>query len=157
MTRALALALLAAGCSGGSPCGATEAVVERVIDGDTIELEGGVRIRYILVDTPESTGGATDCYGTNAKTFNEDLVLGKEVTLSYSSECTDRFDRTLAFVTVGGQEVNKLIIERGFGCVLHIPPAGDERADEFKALELQAERANRGLWGACNPLPPACD
>lgn len=152
-----AIVLAAAGC-GGSPCGSTEGVVSRVVDGDTIELEDGRKIRYLLVDTPESTGGATDCFGTNAKDFNSDLVLGKEVTLEYdTANCTDRFDRTLAYVYVGDVEVNTLIIERGYGCVLHIPPAGDSRVEEFETLQLRAERANAGLWGACDPLPPACN
>jgi micrococcal nuclease len=159
LTRALAtLAVVAtsAGC-GGSPCGETEAKVTRVIDGDTIELEDGRKIRYLLVDTPESTGGATDCYGTNAKDFNTDLVMGRTVTLSFDVECTDRFDRTLAYVYVDGQEVNSLMIERGYGCVLHIPPNGESRHEEFQALQLSAERAMRGLWGFCSPLPPACE
>lgn len=152
---ATALGVAAAGCS-GSPCGPTEAKVTRIIDGDTIELEGGQRIRYLLVDTPETSGGV-ECYGENAKTFNSDLVLNKEVTLQYDVSCTDRFDRTLAYVTVDGQEVNTLLVQRGYGCVLHISPNGDDRADEFMALQLEAQRARRGLWGACDPLPPACD
>ena len=150
----LVVALAASGCA-GSPCGPSEAKVTRVIDGDTIELESGDKIRYLLVDTPEISGGG-DCYGENAKTFNTDLVLNKTVQLSYDVQCTDQYGRTLAYVSVGGQEVNTLIIQRGFGCVLHIPPDGDARADELKALEREAKLANRGLWGACNPLPPAC-
>lgn len=153
---AVAALLAAAGC-GGSPCGATEAKVTRVVDGDTVELDDGRKIRYLLVDTPESTGGATDCFGTNAKDFNTDLVMGKTVSLVYDIDCTDRFDRTLAYIYVDGTEVNTLIIERGYGCVLHISPNGDDRAAEFEALQLAAERANRGLWGSCNPLPPACN
>ena len=86
-------------------------------------------------------------------TFNTDLVLGKQVTIEYDVECEDRFGRTLAYVSVGGQEVNSLLVERGFGCVLHIPPNGDDRADEFDGLEDAAKAANRGLWGACSPIP----
>ena len=161
MSVKLAVAALllaaAAGCDNSSPCGPTEAKVTRVVDGDTVELEDGRKIRYLLVDTPESTGGATDCFGVNAKDFNSDLVLGKNVTLTYDIDCTDRFDRTLAYVRVDGTEVNTLIIERGYGCVLHISPNGDDRAAEFEALQLQAERSNRGLWGSCNPLPPGCN
>jgi micrococcal nuclease len=154
---AAALALIA-GCGGDSPCGASEATVTRVVDGDTIELDDGRKIRYLLVDTPESTGGATDCFGQNAKDFNTDLVMGKRVTLVYdTAACTDRYMRTLAYVYVNNQEVNSLLVERGYACVLHISPAGDDRADEFKALELEAERSMRGLWGACDPLPPACN
>jgi len=151
----VAIALLSAvGCGEeGSQCGVTSGVVSRVIDGDTIDLESGERIRYILVNAPEITSGKNDCYGQNAAQFNTDLVLGKTVSIRYDAECTDRFDRLLAFVSVDGTDVNKLLVERGYACVLHIPPAGDSRADEFEALEDAAKLANRGLWGECDPIP----
>lgn len=152
------MALGVAACAGNegggdSPCGATEGVVARVIDGDTIELETGERIRYLMVNTPETTGGKNECYGANAVTFNTDLVLGKRVTLRFDAQCTDIFDRTLAYVSVGGQEVNTLILERGYGCLLHIPPNGDDREDEFEALQAAARAQRRGLWGSCDPIP----
>lgn len=157
MRRSLPLLLIVAlGTACGTPtseCGPTEGVVERIIDGDTIELVGGVKIRYLMVNTPETTGGKNECYGSNAVQFNTDLVLGKTVEIDYDVECTDRFDRTLAYVSVGGQEVNSLLIERGFACLLHIPPNGDDRLAEFKALETAAKQTNRGLWGACTPIP----
>jgi micrococcal nuclease len=150
------LLVLVAACGSGSPCGPTEAKVDRVIDGDTIVLSSGEKIRYLLVDAPETTLGHDDCYGSNAAQFNSDLVLGKTVQLSYVVECTDMYGRLLAYVSVDGQEVNKLMVERGYACVLHIPPDGDDRADEFKMYQLEAKTAMRGLWGACDPLPPAC-
>jgi micrococcal nuclease len=135
--KQLALVCLAA-CSAGPDT----ATVSRVIDGDTVELEGGERIRYLMVNTPETTGGKNECYGSNAVQFNMDLV-----------EREDQFGRTLAYVTVDGMEVNRLILERGFGCLLHIPPNGDDRLDEFKMLEQTAKLSMKGLWGACNPIP----
>jgi micrococcal nuclease len=135
---------------GGS---ARNAVVARVVDGDTIELETGVKIRYLMVNAPETTSGHNDCYGTEAVKANTDLVLDKMVDLAYDVECEDRFGRTLAYVTVDGVEVNSRLLERGYACLLHIPPDGDARLDEFKALETAAKTANRGLWGACNPIP----
>ena len=131
-------------------------MVERVIDGDTIVLTTGEKIRYLLVDAPETTNGHDDCYGSNAAQFNSDLVLGKMITLSYDVQCTDMYGRTLAYVSVDGQEVNTLLVQRGYACVLHIPPDGDARADEFKAYQADAKANMRGLWGACMPLPPAC-
>ena len=127
----------------------TSGLVTNIVDGDTIDLQSGERIRYLMVDTPESTGGATDCFGQNAKQFNTDLVLGREVTLAYDEECTDRFGRLLAYVSVGAQEVNALLVERGYACVLYIPPNGTERRDEFETLEAQAKAADRGMWGEC--------
>jgi micrococcal nuclease len=154
ISRVLAVVVAAAGCeSPGSECGPTEGVVARIIDGDTIELVGGAKIRYLMVNTPETTGGKNECYGTNAVKFNTDLVMGKTVQIDYDVECTDRFDRTLAYVSVDGQEVNSLLIERGYACLLHIPPNGAERLTEFKALESAAKANNAGLWGACTPIP----
>jgi micrococcal nuclease len=149
-----ALCALLVGC-GGSPCGETEAKVTRVIDGDTIELESGVKIRYLLVDTPEISGGV-ECYGENAKQFNTDRVLNKTVQISYDEQCTDNFGRSLAYVTVDGEEINSLLVRNGYACVLFIAPDGAARVDEFNALQLDAKNARRGLWSACNPLPPAC-
>lgn len=139
-----------AACGGET---AETAVVTRIIDGDTVELDTGETIRYLMVNTPETTGGKNECYGQNAVTFNTDLVLNKTVELTYDVERTDRFGRTLAWVTVNGQEVNTLLIERGFGCLLYIPPNGAGRRDEFKALQDAAKAAKRGLWGSCDPIP----
>jgi micrococcal nuclease len=151
---ALPAAVALVGCAEpGAACGPREAIVERVIDGDTIIVSGDVRVRYLLADAPESTGDRDDCYGASAAQFNRDLVLGKTVRLAYDVECEDAYGRTLAYVTVGGQDVNKLLVERGYACVLHIPPDGDARAAELEAAETTARTARRGLWGACDPIP----
>jgi len=142
---ALATAALAGACGGGPD----HAICTNVVDGDTIDLDTGVRIRYLLVDTPETTNGATDCFGQNAKQFNTDLVLNQEVTLVYDVERLDRFGRTLAYVSVGDQEVNTLLVERGYACVLYIPPDGTDRHLEFESLEATAKLEGRGMWGQC--------
>ena len=151
----LALLLLGA-CGGDGPCGPSEGTVSRVIDGDTIVLADGRKIRLLLVDAPETTNGHNDCYGSNAATFTSDMVLNKQVKLDFDVECTDKYGRTLAYVTVDGMEVNTLLVQRGYGCVLHISPDGDARYQEFMGYQVEAKSANRGLWSACMPLPPAC-
>jgi micrococcal nuclease len=154
-SRALALSsLLLGGCSGSSatsPCGPSEGVVANVVDGDTVELESGKKLRLLLVDTQEVTSGKNECYGAEARDYTRSLVEGKTVQLAYDeAACTDRFGRTLAYVSVEGREVNSLLVERGFACVLHISPAGDDRADEFKGLQSGAKSARKGLWGSCS-------
>lgn len=146
-----ALGLAVAACGGG----ADTAIVTNIVDGDTVDLDSGIRIRYLMVDTPESTGGATDCFGGNAKTFNSDLVLNKEVELTYDVEREDRFGRTLAYVAVDGIEVNTLLVERGYACVLYIPPNGEDRRIEFETLEATAKQELRGMWGQCTDV--TCD
>ena len=113
--------------AGGSACGPTEATVAHVVDGDTVELQTGERVRYLLVDTPEITNGKNDCFGAEARDFNRNLVEGKTITLRYDVECEDRYGRLLAYVEVDGRDVNRLLVDRGYACVLHIPPNGEER------------------------------
>ncbi len=89
LPNVLLACLLMAACSdeeatcSNPQCGPCEAKVGRVMDGDTIELTDGTKVRYLLVDTPESTGGKKDCYGEEAAAFNECLVCGKPVHLDY--------------------------------------------------------------------------
>jgi micrococcal nuclease len=142
-------------CVAGSGCGPDRSVIARVIDGDTVELEDGERVRYLLVDTPEITNGKNDCFGAEARDFNRDLVEGREVELSYDRECRDTYDRLLAYVSLDGRDVNALLVERGYACVLHIPPNGEERIDEFESLEDEAMAGMVGLWGACAEV--TCD
>ena len=143
------LALWLVGCGSGSSCGPSRGTVSRVIDGDTVELADGQKVRYLMIDTPESTGGADDCYGQEAKQYNEALVLDREVKLTYDVECTDRYDRLLAYIEVDGQEVNARMVEYGYACVLYIPPNGEDRRVEYKTLEAEAKAAERGMWGEC--------
>ena len=140
---------------GGGRCGPAESVVAEVIDGDTIELDGGERVRYLLVDTPEITFGKNDCYGAEARDFNRDIVLNQTISLEYDEVCRDDYDRLLAYVRLGDREINELMIERGYACVLHIPPNGRDRIDEFEELELAARTGLVGMWGACEEI--ACD
>ena len=161
--RAALAALGLVACGGGgeemppptSECGPTVATVLRAIDGDTIEITTGERIRYLLADTPESVNGATDCFGSEAASFNKSVVEGQEVTIAYDDPCTDRFGRLLGYVSVGDREVNSLLVERGYACVLFIPPAGTDRHEEFEDLEFAARLEGRGVWGACEVV--TCD
>ncbi|MEM9457143.1 MAG: thermonuclease family protein [Myxococcota bacterium] len=141
-------------CEAQPDCGPAEGVVDLVIDGDTIQLATGERVRYLLVDTPELSP-SPECFGLEAADFNREAVEGRTVTLSYDSECTDRFDRLLAYVDVDGRSINELLLTRGFACVLQIPPNGDERVDEYRRLEQQAQDGRVGIWGACAEDP--CD
>lgn len=147
---------LLSGCGdNGNSCGPSRATVARIIDGDTVELENGDKVRYLMIDTPESTGGADDCYGQESTGYNRDLVLDRQVKLSYDVECADFYDRLLAYVEVDGQEVNTRMVEYGYACALYIPPNGQDRRPEFENLEAAARAAGRGMWGACNVV--TCD
>jgi micrococcal nuclease len=142
----------AGGLASDDGCGPASGRVAQVIDGDTIQLESGERVRYLMVDTPESTTDV-ECYGPEAARFNAELVEGTDVELTYDEECADDYQRLLAYVAVREREINALLVERGFGCALYIPPNGEDRRDEFESLQSQARAADRGLWGACPENP----
>lgn len=151
----VAAALLASGCGPTmSKCGPSTGQVDFVVDGDTVELVGGTRIRLLLVDTPETTQGKNDCYGQEAKAFTVSQVAGKTVSLAYDeASCTDRFGRTLAYVTVDGVELNTELAKRGLACFLFVKPGGDARQEEFATYEAEAKTNRTGMWGACSAIP----
>lgn len=126
--------------------------VERVVDGDTIVLAGGERVRYIGVDTPESVkpGTPVQCFAKAASRFNARLLEGKRVRLRYDAERRDRYGRTLAYVyrEADGLFVNAELVRRGYATTLTIPP-NVAHADDFRRLAGSARRAGRGLWSAC--------
>ena len=136
------------GEGGNLDCGPATATVTKVLDGDTIEIDGGTRVRYILVDTPEF-GTVNDCYAEEAKDFNNTLVYGKTINLTYDQECRDQYDRLLAFVSVSGQNVNRLLVSEGYACVLHFSPNGDAQVVEYYTLLNEAFMQNKGMWAVC--------
>lgn len=128
----------------------TAAVVERVIDGDTVVLVGGVKIRYIGVDTPElqhHPKKKAQPYAREATEFNRRLVEGKKVRLEMDVERQDKYTRTLAYVYLeDGRFVNAELLKEGYAQLLTIPP-NVRYVDLFIGLQKQARDAKRGLWG----------
>jgi micrococcal nuclease len=96
------------------------AKVIRVIDGDTIELEGGVKVRYIGIDTPETVHPSkpVQFMGKEASAFNRQLVEGKDVRLEYDVQRTDKYGRTLAYVYVGDTFVNAELVKQGYAQIM---------------------------------------
>lgn len=148
--------LLCAACAPPSVCGPTTATVDRAVDGDTLELSDGKKVRLLLVDAPETTSGKNDCFGQQAAQFTADRVTGRTVQLSYDeASCQDRFGRVLAYVKVDGVELNTALVEQGLACVLYVAPAGQSRREEFETLVSQAKTSRVGMWGQCASVP--CD
>jgi endonuclease YncB( thermonuclease family) len=121
------------------------ALVTRVIDGDTIDVDingVGYRVRYIGVNTPESDEA---CY-SEATAANRVLVAGRTVTLVRDTSETDVYGRLLRYVYVGDDFVNADLVRDGWAENAEYPP-DTAHAAEFHQLEIQARAANRG----CHP------
>lgn len=124
--------------------------VTRVIDGDTIELENGERVRYIGIDTPETVDPRkpVQCFGVEASKKNKELVEGKEVRLEKDITDRDKYNRLLRYVWVGDTFVNLELVKQGFAHSYSYPP-DVKYQDQFVAAEREAREAKLGLWAAC--------
>ena len=137
----------------GVPAGGEDTTVVRVIDGDTLEVTGGTRVRLIGVDTPETVepGTPVQCFGPEATRYaNEIVPPGTRVRLIYDVARTDGFRRTLAYVYKldDGLFVNRAIARNGFALQLTVPP-NVAHAEEFRLAVAEARDANLGLWRSC--------
>ncbi len=156
MKHAVLVSALALAACGAPPskCGPAKATVDSAIDGDTLLLADGTKIRLLLVDTPEITKGKNDCFGQEAAAFTTARVVGKTVDLAYDeASCTDRYGRTLAYVQVDGVELNTELAQGGYACFLYVSPGGEARQDEFQTYEAEAKTNRTGMWGSCTSIP----
>ena len=150
------------------PGGYEMARVDRIVDGDTIEVEilqlvegpgvgdtraGGVYdVRLIGIDTPESVrpGTPVECFGKEAAAATAALLDGQEVRLVRDIENTDRFDRLLRYVYLGDEMANARLVANGYAHAYTYPP-NVRHAELFVELQGEARERSRGLWA-----PQAC-
>jgi micrococcal nuclease len=132
----------------------THTRVSRVIDGDTIVIHGGIHVRLIGIDTPETVhpNKPVQRFGLEASQYTKErLPYGTRITLSYDQGNAhrghrDRYGRLLAYVRRrwDGLDFNAQIIRDGYAYAeTHYPFA---RKEEFKQYEKEARIAERGLW-----------
>jgi micrococcal nuclease len=173
---ALAAALAASGCGtsapaasrsapgvAASPVGAdpppgssAQAIVVRVVDGDTIRAKIGrrvERVRFIGMDTPEVVKPNTpvQCFGREASARTKALLPeGSVIHLVADVEARDRYRRLLAYVyrDLDGAFVNLLLVEEGYAVPYTYPP-NVAHADDFVAAAGRARDERRGLWSRC--------
>lgn len=132
--------------------------VERVIDGDTIDvLQNGktLRVRLIGINTPETVDPRKkpECFGLEASVKLHALLDGREVRLETdpTQGVYDKYGRELAYVFLpNDMDVNELMVRTGFAReYTYKKPYKFQKS--FKAAESAARAASLGLWapGAC--------
>ena len=130
----------------------TAEVIE-VIDGDTIDvLIGGERerIRYIGIDTPEFDyeTGVAECFASEAKARNEELLAGGTVGLLADVRERDDYNRLLRYVYVGEESVGEQLVAEGYARAVYIKP-DVAHYSMLKEAENEARAKGAGLWSAC--------
>jgi micrococcal nuclease len=122
--------------------------VERVVDGDTIVVQGIGKVRLIGVDTPElgDSRPEVEQMARAAADFVQQTAGGKVVRLDYDWQRLDRYGRTLAYVYLpNGRMLNTEIIRAGFGFAYTKYPF--KYQEQFPNIEREAREGRRGLWG----------
>jgi endonuclease YncB( thermonuclease family) len=125
-----------------------------VIDGDTLVLRGGQRLRLIGIDAPEMPhdGRGPEPYAREALV---DLSSGRAVGVQYGQPPHDRYGRGLAHLFLAnGDNVQASLLRRGLATSLFLPPNG-EYLDCYAAAETEARAARRGIWSQAGFHPIA--
>lgn len=117
--------------------------VTEVLDGDTIRIDTGEKVRYIGIDAPEQN----DPLGLSAKKYNEQLVLGKAVRLAFDRDKTDKYGRILAYVYAGNTLANEKMLEEGYAKVeVFIRMRKPSLYDRLHKAEQYARDHHNGMW-----------
>lgn len=130
-------------------------IVIKVIDGDTIELQSGEKVRLIGIDTPETKDPRrpVGCFGKEASNKTKNLIEGQEIILQKDISETDKYKRLLRYVFLPLEDgqllfVQDYLVREGFAKVLTYPP--DVKFNEqLREAEEFAKINKKGLWGRC--------
>lgn len=137
------------GACGESPSPPPQAAqVVQVVDGDTVVLAGGAKVRVLGIDAPEMErdGRPADFLAHQAKAALTDLTLNRTVDLSYDRLRYDHYGRLLAYLFLPDSTlVNAELVRRGLARVYLISPNLRYQKD-LLAAQYEAIQAQRGVW-----------
>ncbi len=114
--------------------------VKKVLDGDTIIVQGGDRIRFLGIDAPEN--GEKFAEGARIRVLE---LVGEPVDLVLCEE-KDVYERYLAVLLRGGVNVNLTLLEEGLALPMLIPPCGKMVAGEVLQASATALISRRGIF-----------
>jgi endonuclease YncB( thermonuclease family) len=123
--------------------------VVRVIDGDTVVLESGEKVRLLGINTPELgfRGKPVEAGALAAQSLLKQWVLNKTVSMIHDVERKDHYGRTLAHLFIeGGEHINALMLQSGLAA-LSLHPPNLKYSAELSFAQHAAEKAKRGIWG----------
>jgi len=119
----------------------TTAIADYVIDGDTVKLRNGEKVRLIGINTPEMG----QPYSSEAKNKLKELIEGKEVTLEKDITDRDQYGRLLRYIWLGDILINLEMVRLGYANSYSYPP-DIKYQDQIVATEREAREEKIGLW-----------
>jgi micrococcal nuclease len=132
---------------------AGEYEVELVVDGDTLRLTNGARVRLIGVDAPEVRGRESrEPWADDATEFVREFVAQGPLRLEFDRERIDRYGRFLAYAWVGDRLLNEELVRAGLARAATSYNFRASMKSRFRAAESEAQRKRKGIWSAGAPV-----
>ncbi|VAX36731.1 hypothetical protein MNBD_PLANCTO02-3359 [hydrothermal vent metagenome] len=122
--------------------------VQRVVDGDTVLLDDGTRVRLLGVDTLETKHPTKPVHplGVLAAYYTRKHVEGKNVRLQFDRERRDRYNRVLAYLFIDGWFLNEELIREGYSKAEIKYPYSNIMKKRFLKAEAEAREQQKGIW-----------
>jgi endonuclease YncB( thermonuclease family) len=117
-------------------------IVTNIVDGDTLDVDNGDRVRLAGIDAPE----IGTCYSSQATGALQQLVLNKEVYLEGDVDEVGKYGRVLSYVFVDNFHVNLFLVENGYVKVFDKYNSTTSKYEELKEAEKIAKSKNIGVW-----------
>lgn len=119
-------------------------IVRKVVDGDTVVLGGGDKLRLLSIDTPEKGEPLYD----EATDFLAAATLGQSARIEFATNRRDKYGRLLGYLYIDTLFINKIIVENGLGCLYLFKDQDLERPETKLLLDAQRRAiANKaGIW-----------
>jgi len=145
----LAFGAVAAGATSTHSTTGSTATVERIVDGDTLVLRGGARVRLVQIDAPEA---GEECYAAaSARELGRLARPGARIGLEADPRLdrVDRYGRLLRYIHTGRVNVNVELVRRGAATPWFYGGERGRYAGALLGATSAARSAKRGMWGAC--------
>jgi micrococcal nuclease len=146
-----------------APLGSSKATVaatfriDHVVDGDTVDLTDGARVRLVQIDTPE-VYFHVDCYGPQSSAITKRLLppgTAVRLTAEPATDAVDQYGRLLRYVFRARDDlnVNTYLVAVGAAAPYFYDGRLGRYAGLLDRLARRARARHLGLWGACPHTP----
>jgi endonuclease YncB( thermonuclease family) len=142
-------------------------MVSKVIDGDTVVIANGERVRLVQIDSPELSSG--ECYAEESKKALDEILkaylissattqsdlktlekdIGVKLEQDSNLDSIDRYGRQLAYLYVGNMNVNIELVRIGAAAPYFYQGSKGTFAEELKSAADFARGNQLGIWKSC--------
>lgn len=116
--------------------------VNKVIDGDTVVLKGGEKLRFLGVDAPE----LGEKWSFDSKSYVEEMVLGKKIFVEFGTKSYDVYGRMLGYVWIDRKMLSELLLEEGLAKLYILESDNIQYTQRLKKAEQWAKEHHNGIW-----------